>query len=189
MEIILASSSPRRQQLLELIGLTFTIVVSQIEEDNAKDMPPHELAVAQACDKAIDVSKQVAGDAVVIGADTIVVLDGKVFGKPVDKQDAVRMLTALAGREHMVISGVAVVRGCQVLTGFSTTAVTIRPLSTAQIERYVATGEPLDKAGAYAIQGRGTLLVESINGCYNNVVGLPLVLLSQLLRQAGVELL
>ena len=103
MKIVLASSSPRRQQLLELIGLTFTIVVSQIEEDNAKDLPPHELAIGQARDKAMDVSKQVAGDAVVIGADTIVVLDGKVFGKPVDRQDAVRMLTALAGREHTVI--------------------------------------------------------------------------------------
>ena len=189
MKIVLASSSPRRQQLLELIGLTFTIVVSQIEEDNAKDLPPHELAIGQARDKAMDVSKQVAGDAVVIGADTIVVLDGKVFGKPVDRQDAVRMLTALARREHTVISGVTVVRDGRVFTGFSATAVTLRPLSAAQIERYVDTGEPMDKAGAYAIQGRGTLLVESINGCYNNVVGLPLVLLSKLLGQAGVELL
>lgn len=189
MEFILASSSPRRQQLLELIGLTFKIVVSQTEEDNAKDLPPHELAVVQARDKAVDVSRQVSCEAIVIGADTIVVLDGKVFGKPVDRKDAVRMLTALAGREHTVITGVAVVKGSQIYTGYSTTHVKIRNLSLPQIERYVDTGEPMDKAGAYAIQGRGTLLVESINGCYNNVVGLPLVLLSELLGQAGIELL
>ncbi len=189
MEIILASSSPRRQQLLELIGLRFKVVVSQIEEDNTKAIPPHELAMAHAYDKALDVSKHAPSNAVVIGADTIVVLDGKVFGKPVDQKDAARMLSALSGREHTVISGVAVAKGCQIFTDFSTTAVKIRKLSPIQVERYIATGEPMDKAGAYAIQGRGTLLVESINGCYNNVVGLPLVTLSELLRQVGVELL
>lgn len=189
MEIILASSSPRRQQLLEQIGLDFKIVVSQIEEDNTKDMPPHELAMAHAYDKAVDVSRQVPGSAVIIGADTIVVLDGKVFGKPTDRQDAIRMLTALSGREHTVISGVAVVKQSQIFTGFNTTSVKIRKLSPIQIEHYINTGEPMDKAGAYAIQGKGTLLVESINGCYNNVVGLPLVTLSELLALAGVELL
>ncbi|MGL5514981.1 MAG: Maf family protein, partial [Sporomusa sp.] len=116
-------------------------------------------------------------------------LEGQVFGKPADYDDAVRMLTALAGREHTVISGVAVIKGDQVFTGSSATTVNIRPLSLEQIKRYVDSGEPMDKAGAYAIQGRGTLLVDRIDGCYNNVVGLPLGLLSELLRQAGVELL
>ncbi|HWR07984.1 Maf family protein [Sporomusa sp.] len=189
MAIVLASSSPRRQQLLELIGLDFDIIVSDVEEDNTKDMPPHELAVAHARDKAFAIAKCANHNDVIIGADTIVVLDGHVFGKPADYADAIRMLTALAGREHIVISGVAVVKGEQVFTGFCATTVRIRPLSPRQIERYVSSGEPLDKAGAYAIQGRGTLLVESINGCYNNVVGLPLVTLTELLRQAGVELL
>ncbi|HWR44640.1 Maf family protein [Sporomusa sp.] len=189
MEIVLASSSPRRQQLLELIGLDFKIIVSDVEEDNTKAMPPHELAVAHARDKALDAAKRASHSDVIIGADTIVVLDGQVFGKPADYAEAIRMLTALAGRDHIVISGVAVVKGDQVFTGFSATTVRIKPLSIAQIERYVGTGEPMDKAGAYAIQGRGTLLVESISGCYNNVVGLPLVTLSELLRQAGVELL
>ncbi|SDE73425.1 Maf family protein [Sporomusa acidovorans] len=190
MKIILASASPRRRHLLELIGLDFAVEVSEFEEDNTKDMRPEELAMVQAMNKAIDVSKRIASEnAVVIGADTIVVIDGRVFGKPQDYHDAVQMLTVLAGREHIVISGVAVVKGKQVVSGYSTTSVKFRPLSLAQIKRYVDTGEPLDKAGAYAIQGRGALLVEGITGCYNNVVGLPLVKLSELLEQVGVQLL
>ncbi|QDR80119.1 Maf family protein [Sporomusa termitida] len=189
MAIVLASSSPRRQQLLALIGLDFEIILSDVEEDNTKDMPPHELTIAHAREKALDAAPRANPGDIIIGADTVVVLGGQVFGKPADAAEAVRMLTALAGREHVVISGVAVVRGHQVFTGFNATTVRIKPLLPAQIERYVSSGEPLDKAGAYAIQGRGTLLVESINGCYNNVVGLPLATLADLLRQAGVELL
>lgn len=189
MVIVLASSSPRRQQLLELVGLDFNIIPSGVKEDNTKDMPPQELAIAHACAKALDAARRANPGDIIIGADTIVVLDDQVFGKPADAAEAVRMLTALAGREHNVISGVAVVRGDQVFTGCNVTTVRMKPLLPAQIERYVSSGEPLDKAGAYAIQGRGTLLVENINGCYNNVVGLPLATLADLLRQAGVELL
>lgn len=189
MRLVLASSSPRRQQLLQLIGLSFTVMVSEIEEDNTKDMPPHELAVEHARAKAVDVSKRLPDSAVVIGADTIVVVDGQVFGKPQDPAEAVQMLTSLAGREHVVISGVAVVKGDQLVSGFTRTTVKMRPLTAEQIKGYVATGEPMDKAGAYAIQGRGALLVESINGCYNNVVGLPLVTLSNLLAEVGEPIL
>ena len=189
MRIILASSSPRRQQLLSLTGLAFEVIVSAVKEDNTQNMPPHKLAVAHARDKAVDVSKSCSDNAIIIGADTIVVLEDKVYGKPVDRADAVRMLTNLSGREHTVISGVAVVKGQHIFTGYASTTVTFKQLSRDQIERYVATGEPMDKAGAYAIQGKGTLLVESIHGCYNNVVGLPLVTLAELLCQAGVELL
>lgn len=189
MEIILASASPRRQQLLELIGLDFKIVVSDVEEDNTKDLQPQELAIAHAIDKARAVSRKVSKDAVVIGADTIVVVDDKVFGKPQDCQHAINMLTVLAGREHTVITGVAVAKGEKVISGSNTTTVKFRPLSPEQIKRYVDTGEPMDKAGAYAIQGKGALLVESITGCYSNVVGLPLVRLSELLRQMGVCIL
>lgn len=189
MGIILASSSPRRQHLLQLIGVEFEVIVSNVEEDNTKDMPPHELAVAHARDKAVDAAKRTSDRNIIIGADTIVVLDGQVFGKPADRADAIRMLTALAGREHSVVSGVAVVKGQQIFSGFNTTSVKIRGLSLAQIERYVDCGEPMDKAGAYAIQGQGMLLVERINGCYNNVVGLPLGTLSELLQQVGVDLL
>lgn len=188
MEIILASASPRRQQLLDLIGLDFTVMVSDVEEDNTKDMLPQELAVAHAVDKAIDVSRKVHKEAVVIGADTIVVVDGKVFGKPQDDLEAIHMLTVLAGREHIVISGVAVAKGKTLVSGSSVTTVTFRSLSEDQIKRYVASGEPMDKAGAYAIQGKGALFVESITGCYSNVVGLPLVTLSELLGQVGVHI-
>ena len=188
MEIILASASPRRQQLLELIGLTFRIVVSDVEEDNTKDMLPQELAVAHAIDKALDVSKKVPKDAVVIGADTIVVVDGKVFGKPHDHAEAVNMLTVLAGREHVVVSGVAVAKGETLVSGSTVTTVKFRSLSQEQIKKYVDSGEPMDKAGAYAIQGKGALFVESINGCYSNVVGLPLVTLAELLGQVGVHI-
>lgn len=189
MNVILASASPRRQQLLAAIGLAYTVVVSEIEEDNTKAMRPEELAEAHAVDKAVEVSRRVSPQAIVIGADTIVVVDGKVFGKPQNRDEAIQMLTTLAGREHLVISGVAVVQGTTVVSGYSTTKVTFRQVSPAQIERYVDSGEPMDKAGAYAIQGRGTLLVEGISGCYNNVVGLPLGRLAELLQQIGVDLL
>lgn len=188
MEIILASASPRRQQLLELIGLDFAVMISDVEEDNTQNLLPQELAITHAVDKAKAISRKVSQDTVIIGADTIVVLDNKVFGKPQDSQEAITMLTALAGREHTVISGVAVVKNAEVVSGYSSTTVTFRSLSPEQIKRYVDTGEPMDKAGAYAIQGKGALLVESITGCYSNVVGLPLVKLSQLLEQQGVHI-
>ena len=128
-------------------------------------------------------------DTVIIGADTVVICDGKVFGKPRDGQDAVRMLTALSGREHEVCTGVTVRRGGRVLTGHELTRVRFRALSREEIDAYVATGEPMDKAGAYGIQGRGALLVEGIVGDYYHVMGLPVCRLGQMLRQFGVECL
>ncbi|SDF21150.1 Maf family protein [Sporolituus thermophilus] len=189
MGIILASASPRRQELLRQVGCQFEIVVSDVIEDNGQHVPPAELAVTQAKAKALDVAARVSSDQVVIGADTIVVLEGQVYGKPADADDARRMLTDLSGKEHHVITGVAVVKGQNIWTDFAVTSVRIRNLSAVEIERYIATGEPMDKAGAYAIQGKGALLVEGISGCYANVVGLPLVTLAGLLKKAGVELL
>lgn len=189
MAIILASASPRRRQLLEQIGCAFTIMASDFIEDNTLELPAAELAVMQAKAKALAVAEKANAGDIVIGADTIVVLDGQVFGKPVDKEDACRMLTSLSGREHQVITGLAVVQGNQVVTDYSTTAVQFRTLSATEIERYIATGEPEDKAGAYAIQGVGALLVENICGCYTNIVGLPLVTLARLMSEVGVVLL
>ncbi len=189
MTIILASASPRRKQLLDQIGCSYTIAVSDIIEDNAVDMIPADLAIMQAKAKALAVLNCSDVDAIVIGADTIVVLDGQVFGKPVDIDDARYMLTALSGREHQVITGVAVATKDQLWTDYMMTNVSIRHLTTAEIDCYIATGEPMDKAGAYAIQGIGALLVASIQGCYTNVVGLPLVTLSRLMARAGVKLL
>jgi len=137
----------------------------------------------------MDVAAKLPPGEIVIGADTLVVLDGQIFGKPVDADDARRMLTELAGRRHTVFTGVAVILNGQAWTDVATTEVAIRSLTGEEISAYVATGEPLDKAGAYAIQGLGALLVERIEGCYYNVVGLPLVILAKLLEKAGVRLL
>ncbi len=190
MALILASASPRREELLRQAGCAFTVVASEAEEENDRQLPPTELAVDHALAKARDVALRVPPGDVVVGADTIVVLDGQVFGKPRDTADARRMLTALAGREHQVITGVAVVKDGAAWTDFAVTAVRFRAVGPEEIERYLAGGEPPGKAGAYAIQGAGALLVEGITGCYTNVVGLPLVTLDKLLRRAtGVDLL
>lgn len=189
MTFILASASPRREELLRQVGCKFYIVTSDIVEDNGQKLPPAELAVAHARAKALEVAARSAAGDIVIGADTVVVYGGQVYGKPADAGDARRMLSELAGDEHQVVTGIAVSRGGQVWTDFAVTAVRLRPLSQADIDGYIATGEPFGKAGAYAIQGIGALLVEGICGCYSNVVGLPLRLLDDLLRRSvGVGL-
>jgi septum formation protein len=189
MTIILASASPRRQDLLRQVGCEFKVIISDIVEDNNQDLAPEQLAVLHARDKAIDVSSKVSYDDVIIGADTIVVLDGQVYGKPADIKDARQILTKLSGKDHQVITGIAVAHAGKVWTDYVVTTVKIASLGAEQIENYLATGEPMDKAGAYAIQGIGALLVEGIEGCYTNVVGLPLNKLSSVLRRAGVTLL
>jgi septum formation protein len=190
MSLILASASPRREELLRQVGCAFTVMASEAEEENDRQLPPAALAVDHALAKARDVALRVSPGDAVVGADTIVVLDGQVYGKPRDVAEARRMLAALAGREHQVITGVAVVKDDAAWTDFAVTAVRFRALTPKEIERYLAGGEPLGKAGAYAIQGEGALLVEGITGCYSNVVGLPLVTLDKLLRRAvGVGLL
>lgn len=189
MEIVLASASPRRQQLLEQIGLSFRVVVTDVQENNQMRIRPEELATLHARDKALAAAAIVSENDIVIGADTIVVLEGRVFGKPVDQEEARSMLASLSGKVHEVISGVAIVKGQQIFTDFNVTEVRMRTLSAEEIKRYVDSGEPMDKAGAYGIQGLGALLVEGINGCYNNVVGLPLTTLTKLMQRVGVTLL
>ena len=185
----MASASPRREQLLRQVGCEFRVEVSQAEENNAADLPPAELVRVHALAKARAVAATAPAGEIVIGADTLVVLAGKVYGKPKSAADAESMLAELAGRTHSVWSGVAVVRQGRCLVDAVETRVTLAKLSAIQIRRYVATGEPLDKAGAYAVQGRGALFVECLEGCYFNVVGLPLRALSRLLSRVGVELL
>ncbi|MEN6566591.1 MAG: Maf family protein [Veillonellales bacterium] len=189
MTIILASASPRRRELLEQVGCEFSIITSDVEEDNTRQMMPAKLAVSHAQAKALAVASTLSRQSVVIGADTIVVFGGKVYGKPADGADARRMLLNLAGKDHQVITGIAVVKGENLWTDFAVTAVRLADLTAKQIEAYVNTGEPMDKAGAYAIQGKGALFVESIQGSYSNVVGLPLKTLADLLKKAGVSLL
>ena len=187
MDIILASQSPRRRELLERMGLPFRIITPDIDEHMERELPPGELVAAISAEKAGAVAAQAGPGAVVIAADTVVALDGAVLGKPADESDAARMLSALSGRTHQVFTGLTVACGADVRTVSEETAVTFRPLTAEEIAAYVRTGEPMDKAGAYGIQGYGCLLVEGISGDYFNVVGLPVCRLGKILARFGVE--
>lgn len=172
-ELVLASGSPRRRELLGRLGIPFRVVVSDAEEIAGGELSAIEVAMRNARAKASAVLDTLSEDACVIGADTIVVLDGTIFGKPRDEEDARRMLHALSGRTHQVITGVCIARKDGTHAFAETTDVTFRDLSEDEVEAYVATGEPLDKAGSYGIQGLGGALVDHIDGDYDNVVGLP----------------
>jgi nucleoside triphosphate pyrophosphatase len=188
--IILASNSPRRRELLRQIGVVFTSDPADVDERILPGEGAEPYAVRVALDKA-RVAAGRAGNGIVIAADTIVVLGDTILGKPADARDAERMLGMLSGRMHRVISGLAVVdaKTGRARTGAAITTVWFRDLTPADIRSYVLSGEPIDKAGAYGIQEKGALLVEKIEGCYFNVVGLPLSLLGTILRGYGVNLL
>ncbi len=188
-ELILASGSPRRRELLAQTGRLFRIIVSDADEIETADMSPTEVAVHNARVKALAVAANVPDSATIIGADTIVVLDGCVFGKPADEEDARRMLSELSGKTHQVITGVCLVRGEQCTTFAETTNVYFRELTAGEIDAYIATGEPLDKAGAYGIQGAASAFVDHIEGDYDNVVGLPVTRLERALDlESGNEI-
>jgi septum formation protein len=188
LDIVLASASPRRQELLRQVGLTFRIIPSMVDERVTTPMTPAELVEYLALSKARDVASRVP-DALVIGADTIVVVDGQVLGKPKDRADAIGMLQRLSGRTHQVLTGVALVQGDRQMVAHEVTQVHFRPLEQGEIERYVDSGEPMDKAGAYAIQGRASAMIRGIEGDYFNVVGLPLCRTVQMLAAFGVTVL
>ena len=172
MGIILASQSPRRRELLSVTGLDFTIEVSDANEDlDIKD--PVEFVMALSGIKARAVAKKHRLDHV-IGADTIVVIDGMILGKPKDEEDAFRMLSLLSGRTHSVYTGVTVIKGEESISFYEQTDVRMYKNSDELLHSYIATGEPMDKAGAYGIQGKGMLLIERIEGDYYNVMGLPI---------------
>ncbi|MDP1861126.1 MAG: Maf family protein [Gemmatimonadaceae bacterium] len=183
--IILASQSPRRRELLTLVGIQHEVRPADIDESYLPHESPQPHAERLAREKAQRLAVQYS-DAVVIGADTIVVIDGELLGKPVDASDACRMLARLSGRTHTVHTAVAVARGDVIASGVESVEVTFRVLSVEQIASYVATGEPMDKAGAYGIQGYGATIVERIHGDYFAVMGLALGRLVDLLRQVGV---
>lgn len=184
---ILASASPRRRELLQQIDASFEVKVSSVEEVTGGNLAPAEIVVENAVRKAKAVAEAFPGDAV-LGADTIVFLDGRVYGKPKDGEEAKAMLRALAGREHEVATGIAWVHAGEVFTDVETTRVFFAPLTEEAIDAYVKTGEPLDKTGAYAIQGRAAQFIESIEGSFSNVVGLPLYAVCRLAGKAGVNL-
>ena len=188
MDIILASKSPRRRALLEQMGVRdFRIVTPDIDEHMDRDLPPAELVRQISLEKAQAVAAQADPNTVVISADTVVALDGVVLGKPADKEEAFRMLSLLSGNRHQVYTGLTVLRGEQVFSQWEETAVTFRSLTAEEIEAYIATGEPMDKAGAYGIQGYGALFIEGISGDYYNVMGLPVCRLGQILGQLGMD--
>jgi septum formation protein len=188
--LILASSSPRRKELLQTLGLTFAVITSDVDETASPELTPAEVVEQLALRKAGAVAEKVS-DGVVLGSDTIVVLDGQILGKPADEADAFRMLSALQGREHTVYSGVALIDAASGRSevAHNATRVRIRPLSEREIRAYIATGEPMDKAGSYAIQGIGSTIVEGIVGDYFTVVGLPLNLTAKMLARFGLPLL
>ena len=188
MDIILASKSPRRRALLEQMGVKdFRILTPDIDEHMDRELPPAELVRQISLEKAQAVAAQADPNAVIIAADTVVALDGAVLGKPADEEEAFRMLSLLSGNRHQVYTGLTVLRGEQVFSQWEETSVTFRPLTAEEIEAYIATGEPMDKAGAYGIQGYGALFIEGIIGDYYNVMGLPVCRLGQILGQLGMN--
>lgn len=189
MAMILASQSPRRRELLGQMGFSFTVRPAKGEELAHPELTPDQLVEELARQKALEVSAEAASDDVVVAADTVVAIDGKVLGKPHDKVHAAEMLSALSGREHTVYTGVAVKRGETLLVEHEATQVRFRPLTEREIDLYIQTGEPMDKAGSYGIQGCGALLVEGIRGDYFNVVGLPICRLGRMLAQVGEDAL
>jgi septum formation protein len=185
-KVILASSSPRRHQLLELIGVAHEIRPADTDETYIQG----EVAAAYAERLARDKAERIAADnrdAVVIGADTIVVVDGNVLGKPRDETDAARMLKMLSGRAHVVMTAVAVSHESRIASAVENVTVTFRDLSDDEIASYIVTGEPMDKAGAYGIQGYGATIVRRIDGDYFAVMGLSLVRLVELMDQLGIR--
>lgn len=188
MKLILASSSPRRRELLTSVGLQFDVIPSRVEEKRREGEAVDRYVVRLAEEKAVDVAS-LDPDAWVIGADTVVQLGARTLEKPRDPAEAVSMLGALAGREHTVYTGVSIVR---LASGWKETTITkslvrMVVLDRADIDWYVSTGEPLDKAGAYAVQGVGGWFIESIRGSYTNVVGLPMSTLFAMMRRAGLD--
>lgn len=188
-KLILASSSPRRRELLGIFSLPFECIPARGEEKPEGYASCEALTEGLARQKALEVAASAEGDAVIIGSDTLVECDGKKLGKPKSEEEAFSMLRALSGRTHRVCTGLCVVRGERIVSGVEITEVVFRELTDAEIHAYIRTGEPMDKAGAYGIQGRASLFVEGIRGDYFTVMGLPLCRLGQMLREVGVELL
>ncbi len=187
-KIVLASASPRRQELLERIGITdFTVRIPDADESYDETLAPRQ--IVEHISRAKSAALMSGEEEIVITADTMVFLDDKRLGKPKDEPHALRMLTALQGRRHTVCTGVTVRQGGHILTCSAETAVFFRPATEAELLAYIRTGEPMDKAGAYGVQGQGALLVERIEGDFFNVMGLPVLLLGQMLREFGITLL
>lgn len=190
MKAVLASGSPRRKEILEMLGVTeLTVIPAGGEEHIPENAGPGEIVEALASAKAEEVAAFVGGEDPVIAADTIVWSGGRVFGKPHSREEAVSMLSELSGNWHEVYTGVCVIHGTEKLVSHEVTRVHFRQMSEDEIDAYVATGEPMDKAGAYGAQGKGSIFVDRIEGDFFNVMGLPVCRLGQMLNKQGVSLI
>ena len=179
--LVLASSSPRRVELLKMAGYEFTAAPTDVSEEYLRGTPPMQIVEQLATRKASAAAKE-NPQATVLGADTLVVLKGRVLGKPKDEADAKAMLALLAGNVHQVYTGYCIISGSNLLCGHECTSVEFYPLNETEINAYVATGESMDKAGAYGIQGRGALLIKRIDGDFYNVMGLPIGKINRILK-------
>lgn len=190
-KIILASQSPRRKWLLEQIGLDFDIIPSNFDEDIEGKKFSKKLIESLAYEKAKEVSERNDEKALIIAADTVVIMGSQILGKPIDEIDAKNMLKKLSNKTHKVITAIAIIDKYEdkTLINSKISKVTFKKLSDREIEDYIKTGEPMDKAGSYGIQAYGSLFVEKVEGCYNNIVGLPLNLLSEMLKSFGIHLI
>jgi septum formation protein len=188
MPLVLASSSPRRKELLKTLGIAFEVIPSFVYEVRLHAESPEDFALRASTEKALAVARDLKADSVVIGADTIVVVDGEILGKPRDKAEAKSMLRKISGREHKVITGFSIVKAkTEVLhVEYLESSVKIKALAAWEIEGYIKTAEPMDKAGAYGAQGIGAFMVEEIQGSFTNVVGLPLAQLVDALTKLGI---
>ena len=186
-KIILASSSPRRSDILKTAGIPFEVVTSDADETCPPGLAPDEYTVTLAVRKLNAVYEMTKSERLILAADTVVAADGLILGKPEDEEDAYRMLKMLSGRVHHVYTGIAMKKGDKLVTDCGVTAVKIRYLTDAEIRAYISTGEPFGKAGSYAVQERGGALVETVNGNYQNVVGLPIdLVITHLKNDFGV---
>lgn len=188
MDLILASASPRRVELLTLLGLSFAQRPADIDESYRAPETPIEYVERMALEKANAIAANADAEAVVVGADTTVLVDAQILGKPQDAAEGLAMLQLLSGRSHRVLTGLCVLRGQQQQLQCIETEVWFRPISTEEARRYWATGEPADKAGGYGIQGIGSIFVERIAGSYSGVMGLPLAALEAQLRAVGFDI-
>lgn len=185
--LVLASQSPRRSELLKTLGMNFSVAPSHCDESIPPGLSPEEGALAVAKRKALAASDEAGEESFVLAADTIVVAEGEILGKPADRADAERMLWLLSGRAHEVITAVALAHKTEIRAIALSTEVTFRELDNAIVKWYLDSGEPFDKAGGYGIQGKGSALVRSIKGSYTNVVGLPVAQTVELLSQFGLS--
>ena len=188
MRIVLASKSPRRREILSMLGLKFDIVSADADESSKITDPAQlvrELSLRKACATKALLQQQGEwnDDTLIIASDTVVAVDGTILGKPRDKADAARMLALLSGKAHQVVSGVSLLYGARESADFDVTSVHFCEMTPDEIERYVSSGEPMDKAGAYAVQGLASIFIEGLEGCYFNVVGLPIHRLNGLLTE------